>query len=96
MMTLSAKVGIALDPFSKSEPIDFRHLSVRDDQPEDVSLFAGLAQHPQRFVRTRRAGWPQFPIQQHLFQDPAIGGIVVDDQHAQIPQELFDWPRRLG
>src|SRR5439155_22146940 len=47
---------------------------------------AGLPQLPKRVLGARREMRPHAPTGQHLFEDEAVGRIVIDDQHPQTPQ----------
>ncbi|MFO1426158.1 MAG: hypothetical protein U1F11_04125 [Steroidobacteraceae bacterium] len=51
-------------------------------------------QHAQRLIGAARAGVPQAPGTQQVFEDLAIGVVVVDDQRAQ-PAEALDAGSRL-
>ena len=71
------------------EAVDFRHLAVGNHHVE-----AARRRRPPSAGSTRpttasaHRGRPHVPAGEHLFEDAAVGGVVVDDEHAQSLERL--------
>ena len=74
---------LLLDRFGKGKAIHDRHHRVEQNKRERPALFACLAHDFERLVPAGNGRGLDVPAAQHLFENPTIGGIVVDDEDRQ-------------
>ena len=77
------KTGIAFQSSRECKPVDVGHLAVGD---HDVKLLRPVGGASEKSQCARRVGDRRrchAPAREHLVEDAAIGGIVIDHEHAQ-------------
>jgi hypothetical protein len=72
---------IALDLTRECEAVDLGHLAVGDQDVKAAGAACGLAQNRERMPGVGHHRGRHTPAGEHLVEDAAIGGVVVNDQH---------------
>ena len=77
---------ILLDGLCQREAIRIGHLEIGQHESEGPSRFLRRAQRGERFGHARRQRGDHAPADEHLFEQAAVRGVVVDDEDGQVPQ----------
>ena len=78
--------GILQNPFGDREAVEARHVTVQQHDVVGVVLEGRFSERLECALSALRGRGPHAPAVNHLAQDEAVRGVVVDDQHPKSGQ----------